>query len=37
MASIGLSLLAAIAFVGIGMLYLFAPKVATQSFGLPLQ
>jgi Domain of unknown function (DUF4267) len=34
--SVGVAALAAVAIIGIGIFYLFNPRAATQSFGLPL-
>jgi hypothetical protein len=34
--SVGVALLAAVAIIAIGLMYLFAPRAATASFGLPL-
>ncbi len=34
--SIGVALLAAVAIIAVGLMYLVDPRVATQSFGLPL-
>ena len=34
--SVGVALLAAVAIIGVGAMYLFTPRAATRSFGLPL-